>query len=121
MRQPEFLQRSSEVGQRIRGHLHKIMSDNNIIGDVRGLGAMLAMELVHNRETKEAAATETLQVNSETLKRGLITIRAGLYSNCVRFLPPLNISDEEIDEGMAIVAEAVQIVNQAHRVGVLNS
>lgn len=112
--QPEFLQRATDVGQRIRQHLQKIMSENNIIGDVRGLGAMLAMELVQNRDSKEPAGAETLQVNLETIKRGVITIRAGLYSNCVRFLPPLNITDEEIDEGMEIVAEAVRIVNQKH-------
>lgn len=116
--QPEFLQRATNVGKRMREHLHKIMSENNIVGDVRGLGAMLAMELVHNRESKEPAGAETLQVNLETLKRGVITIRAGLYSNCVRFLPPLNITDEQIDEGMAVVAEAVNIVNQGHSVGV---
>lgn len=118
MREPEFLERAIDVGQKIRGHLQKIMTDNMIVGDVRGLGAMLAMELVHNRETKVPAAAETSQVNLETLKRGVITIRAGLYSNCVRFLPPLNMTDEQIDEGMAIVAEAVHIVNQTHIVSV---
>jgi 4-aminobutyrate aminotransferase/(S)-3-amino-2-methylpropionate transaminase len=112
--QPEFLQRAIEVGERIRGHLQKIMTDNEIVGDVRGLGPMLVMELVHNRETKTPAAAETSQVNLETIKRGVITIRAGLYSNCVRFLPPLNITDEQIDEGMAVVAEAVQLINKEH-------
>ena len=80
---------------------------------MRGLGPMLAMELVRNRETKEPlTALETVQVSNEALKRGLIMIRAGLYSNCVRFLPPLNISDEIIDEGMAVVAEAMRLVNK---------
>jgi 4-aminobutyrate aminotransferase/(S)-3-amino-2-methylpropionate transaminase len=96
--------------------MEQIMADNDIIGDVRGLGAMLAMELVYERQSKEPAATETSQVNLETLKRGVITIRAGLYSNCVRFLPPLNITDEQIDEGMAVVAEAVDVVNSAIKV-----
>lgn len=111
IRQPEFLQRANAVGDRIRGHMEVIKADNEIVGDARGLGAMLAMELVYDRESKEPASAETSQVNLETLKRGVITIRAGLYSNCVRFLPPLNISDEQIDEGMAIVAKAVKIVN----------
>jgi 4-aminobutyrate aminotransferase/(S)-3-amino-2-methylpropionate transaminase len=114
IRQPQFLQRANEVGQRIRQHMEQIQAENPIVGDVRGLGAMLAMELVTNRETKTPlSAIETSKVNMETLKRGLITIRAGLYSNCIRFLPPLNISDEQIDEGMAIVADAVRIVNGA--------
>jgi 4-aminobutyrate aminotransferase / (S)-3-amino-2-methylpropionate transaminase / 5-aminovalerate transaminase len=114
IRQPQFLQRANEVGQRIRHHMEQIQTENPIVGDVRGLGAMLAMELVTDRELKTPlSAVATSQVNLETLKRGLITIRAGLYSNCIRFLPPLNISDEQIDEGMAIVAEAVRVVNSA--------
>lgn len=115
IRQPEFLARSEAVGHRLRKHLNQIMTDNDIVGDVRGLGSMLAMELVHKRDTKAPAATETSQVNAETLKRGVITIRAGLYSNCVRFLPALNITDEEIDEAMAIVAESVAVVSQNHK------
>jgi 4-aminobutyrate aminotransferase/(S)-3-amino-2-methylpropionate transaminase len=114
IRQPQFLQRANEVGQRIRHHMEQIQAENPIVGDVRGLGAMLAMELVTDRELKTPlSAIATSQVNLETLKRGLITIRAGLYSNCIRFLPPLNISDEQIDEGMAIVADAVRVVNNA--------
>ena len=73
---------------------------------------MLAIELVHDRITKKPANLETTQVNVETVKRGLVTIRAGLYSNCVRFLPPLNITDEQIDEGMAIVREALAVVSE---------
>ncbi len=112
---PDFLARAEAVGQRIREHLNQIMADNDIVGDVRGLGSMLAMELVYDRETKAPAAAETSQVNLETLKRGVITIRAGLYSNCVRFLPALNITDEEIDEAMAIVAESVAVVNKERK------
>ena len=115
IRQPEFLERADAVGRRIRRHMEQIQAGNEIVGDVRGLGAMLAMELVYDRETKEPASAETSQVNLETLKRGVITIRAGLYSNCVRFLPPLNITDAQIDEGMAVVAEAVKLVNAQKR------
>jgi len=115
IRQPEFLARSVAVGQKLREHLNQIKADNDIVGDVRGLGSMLALELVHDRTTKAPAAAETSQVNAETLKRGVITIRAGLYSNCVRFLPALNITDAELDEAMAIVAESVAVVNKNHK------
>ncbi len=114
---PEFLARSVEVGEHIRGYLDKIMAENEIVGDVRGLGSMLAMELVHDRLTKEPASNETTQVNRETIERGVITIRAGLYSNCVRFLPPLNITDEQIDEAMAVVADCVAHINNEHKLG----
>lgn len=115
--EPAFLSRAMAVGERFRGHMQQIMRENDLVGDVRGLGPMLAMELVKDRDSRKPATDETSQVTAETLKRGLITIRAGLYSNCVRFLPPLNIPDEQIDEGMAIVAEAVRVVNGA-RAGV---
>lgn len=114
IRQEEFLTRATAVGDRIRGHLNTLKNEVSLIGDVRGLGAMLAMELVHDRATKVPANLETSAVNLETLKRGLITIRAGLYSNCVRFLPPLNITDEEIDEGMAIVRDATLVIAERH-------
>jgi len=108
---PAFLARARQVGERIRGHLESIEAECPLVGDVRGIGPMLAMEFVQNRESKVPVPVEFVgKVTAETLKRGLITIRSGLYSNCLRFLPPLNISDAEIDEGMAIVKEAVRVV-----------
>jgi 4-aminobutyrate aminotransferase/(S)-3-amino-2-methylpropionate transaminase len=115
IREPSFLKRATEVGERIREHLLSIQAEADLVGDVRGLGAMLAMELVHDRDTKEPANEQTTQVNAETLKRGVITIRAGLYSNCVRFLPPLNMSNAQIDEGMSVVKEATHVVSEMHR------
>lgn len=85
IRQPEFLARATVVEQRMRGHMEAIKAENDLVGDVRGLGAMLAMELVYDHESKSPASAETSAINLETLKRGLITIQAGLYSNCVRF------------------------------------
>ena len=109
---PEFLARAREVGGRIRARLEKIQSEHGeIIGDVRGLGPMLAMEVVTDRESRKPSMEATAAINVATLKRGVITIRAGLYSNCVRFLPPLNISDGEIDEAMDVVDEAVRAVD----------
>jgi 4-aminobutyrate aminotransferase/(S)-3-amino-2-methylpropionate transaminase len=110
--QPSFLQRATEVGRRIEDHLLNMQERFPLIGNVRGLGAMMAMELVHDRTTKTPAPAETTRVNLETVKRGLVTIRAGLYSNCVRFLPPLNITDEQIDEGMAVVNEALTVISE---------
>jgi len=110
MNTPEFLNRATQIGERLRARMNAIKEQTRLVGDVRGLGSMLAMELVLDREAKTPAMNETLLVCQETLKRGLITIRAGLYSNCVRFLPPLTLTDEQIDEGMDIVAEAIRIV-----------
>lgn len=108
MRQPAFLARAAEIGRRLRGHLEALQQAHpNVIGDVRGLGPMLAMELVKDAETKEPNMDLTAAVTAGTLQRGLITIRAGLYSNCVRFLPPLTLSDDQIDEGMTVLSEVM--------------
>ncbi len=111
IRRPEFLARAQEIGHRLREHLTRIQRRHpHRIGDVRGLGPMLVMELVRDPTTKQPDPEATNAITAATLRRGLITIRAGLHSNCVRFLPPLTIRDEEIDEGMAVLAEAVDEV-----------
>jgi 4-aminobutyrate aminotransferase/(S)-3-amino-2-methylpropionate transaminase len=107
IRQPAFLARARQVGERFRSHLLALQEEFALVGDVRGLGPMLLMELVTNREAKTPATQETALVTQAAVKRGLIAIRAGLYSSCVRLLPPLNISDEQIDEGMAVLREAM--------------
>lgn len=112
---PAFLRRAEEIGSRLRDHLLELQSSVPLIGDVRGLGPMLLMELVTDRAAKTPAVQETLQVTLETFKRGLICIRAGLYSNCIRFLPPLNITDEQLDEGMAVVAESMRVVETSRQ------
>ncbi len=107
----EFLARAVEVGEVIRDRLEKIqVSHPNLIGDVRGLGPMLIMELVRDPESKQPFMEATQAVTAATLQRGVITIRAGLYSNCVRFLPPLNISDGELAEAFDVVEESVKEV-----------
>jgi len=116
IRRPEFLARAAEVGNRLRGHLESIQADHpDLVGDVRGLGPMLVMELVEDAAGKVPDPTATMLLTAATLERGVITIRAGLFSNCVRFLPPLTISDAELDEAMAVVAEATRVVAKNRR------
>jgi|TARA_B100000315_G_scaffold260829_1_gene325961 4-aminobutyrate aminotransferase/(S)-3-amino-2-methylpropionate transaminase len=74
-----------------------------MIGDIRGLGPMLAAELVEDRVKKTPAAEKVITLRQEALSRGLVILPSGLYFNCIRFLPPLMISDEMIDEGMQIL------------------
>lgn len=109
--QPEFLQRSNELGRKLRTRLEAIQADHpNLIGDVRGLGSMLVMEFVKDPITKQPWMEATAAVTAETVKRGVITIRAGLFSNCVRFLPALDISDTQLDEALDVVAASVNHV-----------
>jgi len=99
---PEFLDRAAEVGDRLRAGLEALKDTYPEIADVRGLGPMLVIELVTD-ENLTPNPDLTLAVTKGTLSKGLITIRAGLYSNCVRFLPPLTITDEQIDEALAVL------------------
>jgi 4-aminobutyrate aminotransferase/(S)-3-amino-2-methylpropionate transaminase len=80
------------------------------IGDVRGLGAMLAIELVHDPATKEPAPELAAAVIDEALRRGLILLKAGIHGNCIRVLCPLTISDGELDEGLDVWEEALAAV-----------
>jgi 4-aminobutyrate aminotransferase/(S)-3-amino-2-methylpropionate transaminase len=105
---PEFLARAATIGARLRTGLTEIQQMRpDIVGDVRGVGPMLAMEIVEDSTTKKPDMARTGAITTATLQRGLITIRAGLYSNCVRLLPPLSVTDEQINEALAILAEAV--------------
>lgn len=103
---PAFLARAKQVGERLRAVLDDLALTHSSIGDVRGLGPMLAVEFV-----KDAARTPwpelVLDVTKRALARGVIVIRAGLYSNCLRFLPPLTITDDQLDEAITVVGEAL--------------
>ncbi len=104
---PAFLERATAVGNRLHGHLKSIAEKHpQLVGDVRGLGPMLAMELVKDTTTKAPWMEATQAVTAAALQRGVIMLRAGLFSNCVRLLPPLNITDAQIDESMNAVSAA---------------
>ncbi len=112
---PEFLARATEIGTRMRAGLGAIAAKYpEHIVDVRGLGPMLAIELVKDPETLEPDPDVTLAITKAALAHGLIIIRAGLYSNCVRFLPPLVVSDDQIDEAMAVIARSVDEAAAEH-------
>jgi 4-aminobutyrate aminotransferase/(S)-3-amino-2-methylpropionate transaminase len=77
------------------------------IGDVRGLGAMLAIELVHDRDTKDPAPELATKVVEAAFERGLLLLKSGIYSNCIRVLVPLVISDAELDEALGAWEDAL--------------
>ena len=93
------------MGERLRRGLKALATGYRCVAEVRGLGPMLAVELVKGRDLTPDPDL-TLAVTRHAVARGLIVIRAGLYSNCVRFLPPLTTSDEQIDEALDVLEEA---------------
>ena len=106
----ELVTRSVVVGQATRERMLGWQARWPQVGDVRGLGAMLAIELVGDPETKAPAPELTTAIVDEALQRGLILMKAGVYGNCIRVLCPLTISDAELDEGLDVWEEALAAV-----------
>ncbi len=109
---PAFLQRVNEVGEIIRLTLEKWKEKYPVIGDVRGIGAMRLVEFVKDRDTKEPDPELTLTVIKDAVAHGLIMIRAGIYSNCIRLLPPIAITDEQLTEGLVVLEGAIARAQQ---------
>ena len=107
IQQPEFLARSGAIGELLRKRLESWAQKFPLVGDSRGLGAMRLVEFVRSRETKEPAPEETLAIIKRAVSSGLILIRAGLYSNCIRLMPPLVASDDQLNEGLSILEESI--------------
>ncbi|MEN9936438.1 MAG: hypothetical protein RLZZ387_3017 [Chloroflexota bacterium] len=103
-----LLDRAHAIGQVVRHYGEGWLRDVPLVGDVRGLGAMMAIELVKDRATREPAPDEVLAVVKRCAEHGLITMRAGLYANCLRLLMPLSITDEQLIEGMDVLDEAIR-------------
>jgi 4-aminobutyrate aminotransferase/(S)-3-amino-2-methylpropionate transaminase len=105
-----LVERAERIGETIRGRMLAWQERHPQIGEVRGLGAMLAIEYVRDPETKEPAPELALQVAEEAAQRGLLLLKAGTYSNCNRVLCPLVITDSELDEALGAWEEALDAV-----------
>jgi 4-aminobutyrate aminotransferase/(S)-3-amino-2-methylpropionate transaminase len=117
IRQPEFLAHARRLGDVMREVLTGWKSTYPIVGDVRGLGPMMVIEFVRDRETKEPLAPEdTLKIVRQTVANGVVVMRAGLYSNCVRLLPPLTMPEDMLREGLDALGRALEVVANRHAV-----
>jgi 4-aminobutyrate aminotransferase/(S)-3-amino-2-methylpropionate transaminase len=101
--------RASVLGDQMRERMLAWQRRFPQIGDVRGLGTMLAIELVKDPDTKEPAPALASAVADEAAKRGLLLLKSGIYSNCIRVLTPLTLSDAELDEALAVWEEALEV------------
>jgi len=106
----ELVSRAGTIGDVIRARMLRWQERWPRIGDVRGLGAMLAIELVKDPGTKSPAPELAAAVIDEALRRGLILLKAGVYGNCIRVLCPLTIPDGELDEALGVWEEALAAV-----------
>ncbi|OGF56307.1 MAG: 4-aminobutyrate transaminase [Candidatus Fraserbacteria bacterium RBG_16_55_9] len=99
----DLLERAEHLGSLLEERFQEMQEQYDLVGDVRGVGAMQAIELVKDRQTKEPASEETAQIIQGTLKQGVIFAKAGLYGNVIRMLIPLVMSDEELNDGLDVL------------------
>jgi 4-aminobutyrate aminotransferase/(S)-3-amino-2-methylpropionate transaminase len=100
--------RAAALGDAMRKRMLAWQERFPAIGDVRGLGAMLAIELVEDRETKRPAPKLATAVVEAATRRGLLLLKAGIYSNCIRVLCPLVLGDAELDEALSAWEDALE-------------
>ncbi|HEU4451325.1 MAG TPA: 4-aminobutyrate--2-oxoglutarate transaminase [Gaiellaceae bacterium] len=102
-----FQRRARELGERIRSALEAIAERVDAVGEVRGLGPMLALELVEDTETRAPAAGLAAATTAAARERGLVLLSCGLYGNVVRVLVPLVVSDQDLDRGLELLEESL--------------
>ncbi len=110
-----LVERANEIGETTRQRMESWAERFPAIGDVRGLGAMLAIELVKDRDTREPDADLATAVVEAAADRGLLLLKAGLYGNCIRVLAPLVVTDEQLDEALGAWEEALAHATETHR------
>jgi len=98
--------RAAAIGSVLSARLTALAEKFPVIGDVRGRGAMAAVELVTDRDTKTPAAEATQAVAKHCHTNGLVVLTCGTYGNVLRFLPPLVMPDHLLDEGLGVIEEA---------------
>jgi 4-aminobutyrate aminotransferase/(S)-3-amino-2-methylpropionate transaminase len=98
---PEFLAGARQLGNVLHARLDDLASTHSEIGEVRGLGSMLAFEFVERTPDRAKAVVDA------AFERGLVLLSCGLYGNVIRLLPPLTIADDELEEGLAILEESL--------------
>ena len=101
----KLLERSQALGERVKAGLRAIQAKHKVIGDVRGLGSMIAIELFEGGDVHKPAAELVGKIVARAREKGLILLSCGTYYNVIRFLMPVTIPDAQLEKGLAIVAE----------------
>jgi 4-aminobutyrate aminotransferase/(S)-3-amino-2-methylpropionate transaminase len=117
MKREQLAERAVRLGERLQARLHALQKRTNVIGEVRGVGAMVAMELVRNGKADQPDADLTRALVQAAARHGLVILSCGTYGNVIRFLAPLTISEALLDEGLdkleAALAEVTAAAKQA--------
>jgi 4-aminobutyrate aminotransferase/(S)-3-amino-2-methylpropionate transaminase len=103
----EFLSQAREFGERVMGRLHAMAERHDVIGEVRGIGPMAAIELVKDRGSREPASDIAAATVAGALERGLLLLKTGIYDNVLRILAPITATDEELTMGLDRLEESL--------------
>lgn len=103
--------RATEIGKTVKDRMEEVKEDCEIIGDVRGLGGMIGIEIVKDPETKEPAEEKTAKILEKSHERGVILIKAGTHGNVIRFLAPLVIDEEDLETGLDVIEDSIRSVS----------
>jgi 4-aminobutyrate aminotransferase/(S)-3-amino-2-methylpropionate transaminase len=106
-----LLERAEKLGQRLQTGLRELAKKHSIIGNVRGLGFMQAIELVTDQKTKTPDPDRAQRVIDNARQRGLLVIKCGVHRNVIRFLAPLVVSEKNLDEALTIMDAALSVEN----------
>lgn len=107
IKEERLLEKSVDVGKKLRARFEKFKQKYPIVGDVRGIGAMQAIEFVTDRSTKDYASAETKQIVHDCLENGVIVASAGINKNVIRMLVTLEITDEQLNEALDVMENAI--------------
>src|SRR5699024_2737708 len=107
----KLAEKAEQIGAKIETVLNELSNQYNFVGDIRRLGAMVAVEIVEDKESKAPDAAKTSAIAKYANDNGLLLLTAGIKSNVVRFLTPLVITDDELEKGFAILKDAFNSVN----------
>ncbi|EIW17322.1 MULTISPECIES: 4-aminobutyrate--2-oxoglutarate transaminase [Pelosinus] len=99
--------RAAQIGSTAMKRLKELQERCTVVGDVRGIGAMIGIELVKDRQTKEPAKEITSKVVKYCLEQGVMLISAGIFSNVIRLLIPLVVTDEQLDRGLTVLEQSI--------------
>lgn len=108
LEEENLIDRANVIGEKIVSRFNSLKETLDVIGDVRGLGAMCAVELVKDSQTKEPNKELTVRLVQECNSRGVIVLSAGLYGNVLRFLSPLVITDDQLGEALDVIEEVLK-------------
>ena len=108
MERDNYEKRSKEIGDIVRKRYKEMQDKYNVVGDVRGIGAMIGIEFVKDKKTKEPAPELTKRIILECANNGLLVEGAGTYNNVIRFLAPLVITNEQLYAGLDIIENVIK-------------